>query len=288
MTKKKTAFSVLALFSLVLYWSFTEKKTRATEEINARTLADRLLTSIESTKTLKYDLKLSERIQGKMVNTESSVKLQVSPRKLYLYLKGPELLWVQGQNNGNALVNPGTFPYFNLYLNPDGALMRKNQHHTIHEMGYEYLAGVLKNIIKKSGDKFEKYFVYTGEETWDGRPCYKLVISYPEFGFTNYTVQKGENLVTIARKLYVSEYMILENNPRLKDYYDVKDCDVIKVPNAYAKLTILMIDKEFFLPINNKILDDKGLFEYYEYHNLHPNTKIADEEFTRYYKDYNF
>ena len=287
--KRKIAFSGVLFLFIVLSSGFIEKTTAPTPvEMTARVLVDQLLKSIENTKTLRYNLKLSERIEGKMLNTESSVKLQISPRKLYLYLKGPELLWVQGQNNGNALVNPSSFPYFNLNLNPYGSLMRKNQHHTIHEMGYEYFANVLRNTIKKAGDKFEKYFICTGEEIWDGRPCYKLVINYPEFAFNNYTVQKAEDLISISRKLFVSEYMILENNPYVKDYNDVKQGQQIKVPNAYAKLTTMMIDKQFFLPINNKILDDKGLYESYEYHNLQANPKIADEEFTRYFKEYNF
>ena len=286
--KRENIFlGALVLFSL-LFSSFVEKSISHSEEINARTLIEELFETIENTKTLKYNLKLAERIDGKMINTESSVKLQTKPRKLYLYLKGPELLWVQGQNNGNALVNPGAFPYFNLNLSPYGSLMRKNQHHTINEMGYEYFSSVLKSTVRNAGDKFEKYFVYMGEEKWNNRECYKIVISYPEFAFENYTVQKGEDLISIARKLFVSEYMILENNPTIKDYYDVKPGVQIKVPNAYAKLTILLIDKQYMLPINNKIFDQKGLFESYEYHNLIPNSKIADEEFTRYYKDYNF
>ena len=63
---------------------------------------------------------------------------------------------------------------------------------------------------------------------------------------------------------------------------------MIKVPDAYAKLTILLIDKTVLLPINNKVFDDKGLFETYEYYNLQVNSPIAADEFAKEYKDYNF
>ena len=281
-------FSLLLLLFLTSFIANNKSGTIVPENINAKTIIDQLLKSIENVKTLKYNLKLSERTNGKIINTESSVKLQISPRKLYLYLKGPELLWVQGQNNGNALVNPGAFPYFNLNLNPYGSIMRKDQHHTIHEMGYEYFASILKNVIKKSGDKFDRYFVFTGEEKWNNRICYKVVISYPEFAYISYTVLRDENLITIARKLGVSEYMILENNSNIKDYHGVREGSQIKVPNAYAKLTIMLIDKQYMLPVSNKIFDDKGLFESYEYYNLQVNPKIADEEFTKNYSDYDF
>jgi len=42
------------------------------------------------------------------------------------------------------------------------------------------------------------------------------------------------------------------------------------------------------VPVNNKVYDEKGLFETYEYYNLQINPSISDEEFTETYKDYNF
>jgi hypothetical protein len=173
-------------------------------------------------------------------------------------------------------------------LDPYGAIMRKDQHHTIHEMGFHYLADILKDGLIKAGDKLDKYFKLLGEEQYEGRTCYKLSIGYPDFGWIPYSVKKGENLVTIARKLRISEYMVMENNPKISSYNDLKEGQVIQVPNAYAKLTLLLIDKEYLLPVNNKVFDDKGVFETYEYHNLQVNPVIAPEEFTKTYKGYHF
>jgi hypothetical protein len=223
-----------------------------------------------------------------MQHTESQVKLQISPRKLYLSLKGPEVLWIQGANEGDALVNPEAFPYMNLNLDPFGSLMRKDQHHTIHEMGQQYLGEILKDGIRRAGDMFEKYFVLIGEEKYNGRACYKLSIAFPDFAWKPYPVLKDENITSIARKLHVSEYMILEKNSNVSWYNDVTAGQIIQVPDAYAKLTLLLIDKEFLLPVNNKVYDDKGLFETYEYSNLQINPSISAEEFTKNYKDYNF
>ncbi|MEI6489579.1 MAG: DUF1571 domain-containing protein [Bacteroidota bacterium] len=253
-----------------------------------RALIEKIFEAVDNVKTLRYSLQCNERIHGRMLHTESRVKLQTSPRKLYLYIKGIEVLWLQGTNNGEALVNPSSFPYINLNLDPYGGLMRKDQHHTIHEMGFHYLADILRDGMKKAGDKLDKYFKVLGEEVYDGRPCYKLSISYPDFGWAPYTVKSGENLITIARRLRISEYMVLENNPKISNYNDVKEGQVIQVPNAYAKLTLLLIDKEYLLPINNKVFDDKGVFETYEYHNVQVNPVIAPEEFTKTFKEYHF
>ncbi len=256
--------------------------------LNNRDLIDKIFAAVENVKTLRYSLQCNERIKGKMQHTESKVKLQVSPRKLYLYIKGIEVLWVQGQNNGNALVNPNSFPYINLNLDPYGSLMRADQHHTIHEMGYQYLYDILKDGYKKAGDNLNKYFTVMPDEKHNGRDCYKLAIAFPDFAWVPYTVKKGENLTTIARKLRVSEYMVLENNPKLGGYNDVKEGQVIKVPNAYAKMTLLLVDKEYLLPVNNKVFDEKGLFETYEYFDLKVNPPIAPEEFTKDFNGYNF
>ena len=278
-------FVILLAISISLL-SFRFKKTENAG--NNRELIQSIFDAVDNIKTMRFNLQCNERIKGRMTHYESVVKLQISPRKLYLSLRGPEVLWIQGQNSGDALVNPGAFPYMNLNLDPYGSLMRKDQHHTIHEMGFQYLADILKDGMKRAGDKLDKYFVVVGEEKLNGRNCYKLAISFPDFAWGPYTVKKGENLTALARKLKVSEYMVLMNNPKVSWYNDLKEGQIIQVPNAYGKLTILLIDKELLLPVSNKVFDDQGLFETYEYHNLQINTLILPEEFTKDYKDYNF
>jgi outer membrane lipoprotein-sorting protein len=256
--------------------------------ITPQEILKNIFAAVSNIKTLRYNLQCNERIKGKMKHTESQVKLQINPRKIYLSLKGPELLWIQGENNGNALVNPGEFPYINLNLDPYGLLMRKDQHHTIHEMGIHYLADIMKDGLAKAGNDIDKHFVIQGEEIYNGHPCYRLSIAFSEFTWETYTVKKTETITSIARKLHVSEYMVLERNAHVNWYSDVKPGHVIQVPTVYAKLTMLLIDKESFLPLSNKVYDDKGLFETYEYVNLQVNPTIAPEEFTKGYKDYHF
>ncbi|MES2285870.1 MAG: DUF1571 domain-containing protein [Bacteroidota bacterium] len=276
--------TLVGLFLMLASFGYKQHNTVQ----NSMEMLNAVLKSISNIKTLRYDLQRNERVKGKMNLTESKVKLQVSPRKLYISMAGQEVLWIQGANNGNALISPGTFPYINLNLDPMGSLMRKNQHHTIHELGMEYLAEILKDAMKNYAETLEKHFVILGEEKYMGRTCYKLSIAFPDFEWAPYIVKKNETIITIANKLHVSEYMILEKNPQADWYNDVVEGQVIQVPNAYAKLFLLMIDKELMVPISEKIYDDKGLFETYEFYNLQVNTPIAAEEFTENYKDYHF
>ncbi len=277
---------VLLVGVCLLFTSFSYRRNDI--KYGSLEMLNSIIKSISEVKTLRYDLYRNERVKGKMNYTESKVKLQVSPRKLYIYMNGQEVLWVEGANNGNALINPGTFPYVNVNLDPMGSMMRKNQHHTIHELGMDYFGDILKRGIKRYGNSIDKYFVVLGEEQYMGRTCYKLSISFSDFAWQSYMVKKNETILTIAKKLNVSEFMILEKNPQAGWYDDVNEGQVIQVPNVYAKIILLMIDKEYMLPISEKILDDKGLFETYEFYNLKVNTPIAPEEFNKDYKDYHF
>jgi outer membrane lipoprotein-sorting protein len=279
--REKIGACVLLIFSLLMPTSF-RSNTPSCKEILQNTVA-----SVEKIQTLKFHLKCNERISGKLLSTESQVKLNRAPRKIYIFLKGPELLWVEGKNNGNCLVNPAGFPFMNLSLDPMGSLMREKQHHTIHQMGFEYFGDIIKSSMTLLSNDFDTYFKCAGSLNWNGRDCYFITAEYPDFKYIDYKVQKGEDFTSIARKLKVSDFMLLEVN-KAKNYHDVKVNEIIKVPNVYGKKMILYIDKETFIPRVIKVYDEKGLFESYEYHDLQVNPPIPDEEFTKEYKGYGF
>lgn len=256
---------------------------------SARELIFKMIKSIDAVERFKYNLKITERGKKGFNYYESSVKLNRSPRKIYVYIKGIELIWVSGWNGNKAYVKPNSFPYINLSLDPLGSLMRQDQHHTLNEMGFDYFASIVEYMALKVGDRFDQYFKLEGEERYNNRPCYKITITNKDYAYENYTVGERESITTIARKLHISEYKILEVNPKLTDYFDIlKKGQVLKVPNAYAKDVVLYIDQLYNLPIGVKVSDDKGLFEQYDYFFLQVNPKIEDTEFTTGYKDYKF
>ncbi len=256
--------------------------------MNSRELIDQLMKGIDNVKTLKYNLEISERSNGPVKSYESKVKLQCSPRKLYLNLNGTEVLWLEGVNNGNALVNPNSFPYINLNLNPYGSLMIGDQHHTIYEVGYDYFREIIAFNALQAGPDFDKIFLYKGEEKVEGKDAYKVIVLNEDFAFVHYKVKKEETLISIARRLRLSEYMIKERNPKIKSYTDIREGQDILIPNYYAKMTVMDIDKQYHVPLVIRVYDDRGLFESYEYRNLQVNPPIAPEEFTKDYKDYHF
>jgi hypothetical protein len=254
-----------------------------------RDIVEQSLKSIREIRGLKYHLKVIERGKKGYNFYESSVKFHRKPRQIYLYIKGIEVLWVQGKNDGKALVKPNSFPYFNLNLDPMGNLMRQDQHHTLNEMGFDYFAGIIQHTMDKLGGRFNEFFRCEGRERVNNRPCYKVVINNKDFEYRDYVVGEGESITSIARKLNVAEYMILEKNPRYRDYFDIlKKGQVIKVPSWYAKTVIMYIDELYFVPISIRVDDEKGLFEEYNYHFLQMNPKFEEDEFTKTFKGYGF
>lgn len=242
-------------------------------------------------KTLKITIEGEERIKNKYIKSKMRFKINLSPLRVYIYQYYPdeklEVLFLSGFNNNKAYVRKNKL--IKLYLDPAGSLMRKNAHNTLFKTGFNWTVNVIDNAIKKYGDKASELIVSKGlVKLSDGRTCYKIEMEDPDFKFINYTVKKGETLSTIGFRNFISDYMMLENNPSISFFDDVKEGDVIKIPVVYARKTIMYIDKSNMLPALMMIYDDKGLFEKYTYSNIEINPVFSADEFTTSYKEYNF
>jgi len=257
-----------------------------------RVVIDDMMMAIDNIKTLRYTLSQNERVDGELGSARQDVKVSFNPLKLYIYNHEPndgaEVLYIEGENGGDALVNPGSFPYINLNLDPYGSLLRRNQHHTLLESGFNYLRKIIQFAVDTAGTDFDKFFKLEGTAMHDGRACHKVVITFDEFGYVDYKVRKGQDVLDIAREKMVSEFMIVRENKDVDGYKDVKEGQIIKVPVVYAKKSVLYIDKALNLPIKQEMSDDKGLYERYAISNLRVNPTIAEEEFDEDYKDYDF
>jgi LysM repeat protein len=250
-----------------------------------------MMASIEKIRTLTFTLDKSERINGKMVPGSQTVKVHAKPFKTYVLVhvpdKGAQVLYVEGENGGNAKVSPNKFPYMTLNLDPEGSILRNNQHHSVKQLGFEYTGKVLKHVYDQYKDKMEDYVQVHGEVTYDGRKCWNVTLTNKQYALKDHTVKAGETVIDIARKTHSNEYELLELN-KLGGYDKVKAGQVIKVPNTYCKKIEMYIDKENHLPIYQKMYDATGLIAVYEYKNLKVNPPIKPEEFTSTYSGYKF
>jgi hypothetical protein len=255
-------------------------------------LVSKMLDAITDYKGARYVADVVERIDGKMVPSEMIIKVQKSPFCAYTYSVNPdpgaEALFGLGTNSNELLIRPNKFPYVNLNMSPFNSLIRKGHHHTIYEVGFGFMGEVIAYNINHHEKDFYDGLVYDGEADFKGKSYYKLSLNNGGFRTIDYTVQPGENLYSIGRKLFISDYMILEMNKNISDYNDVKPGQVIKIPSTYAKKFELYLDKTTYLPVIQVIYDDKGLYAQYEYNSLIVNPAFAPDEFTSKFKDYKF
>ena len=261
------------------------------QELDKHEMFRKMMATINGIKTLSFKMDKTERIKGKMMPGSQDVKLNVKPFKVYLKVhvpnKGAEVLYVEGENKGNCKVNPNAFPYMTLNLDPDGDILRKDQHHSVKQLGFEYTGDLLNHVYQKYKSKINDYVTINGEVTYDGRKCWNVTLINKEYKIESYTVLAGEDIIKIARKLRLDEYSLLELN-NIKNFDDVKPGQTIKVMNSLCKQIEMYIDKETYLPLYQKLFDEKGLMATYEYTNLKINPTFKPEEFTEGYSGYNF
>jgi hypothetical protein len=248
-----------------------------------------MIKAINNTPNMTFYLKEYERKNGKMKIGEEAVKLCLDPLKLYIKVcapvKGVEVLWVAGQNNNKAYVHPNGFPYITVSLDPLGETMVSG-HHTIFELSFKFISEIVSNNISKKGA--ENHIAYKGDVIFDGKKCYKIVIEDKNFRYITYTIQENENIKTMAKKNFLSEYLILQNNPTIKNYKDVIPGQKILVPSSYALETILYVDQISKLPLVQIINDDKGLLEKYEYYDMNSKPNFTEMDFSEDNSNYNF
>ncbi|GJM36071.1 MAG: hypothetical protein DHS20C18_50720 [Saprospiraceae bacterium] len=243
-------------------------------------------------KTMTYTMRKLERVNGEMTEQIADIKLQRKPFKVYVRQKlpndGMEVLFVKGANNGKALVNPNGFPWVNVNLHPLGSTMRKNQHHTILDSGYDLFINILDGLVKKYKPEIGNMTTISKTINWDGHSCWVIELNNPYFKYESYTVQPGETLLTIAKKFNLGEHQILTKNDKVDDYDDVSAGQVIQIPNDYSPRMTLYIDQKRKLPLVMKVYDDQGLYENYEYKAVVIDPVLGEETFSKHNEAYGF
>ncbi len=282
----KTLRIIPYLFLLYLFWGATLPK----ENLSCRTIINQMLDSIKIIKNERLDVKATERVNNTLHFAESRIKINFNPKKIYFNspLKGIEILWVEGTNKGNALAHSRSLPFMNLDLDPYGSIMRKDQHHTIFELGTPYIGSIIANTIIKAPKDFDKHFKYAGVIKWNNTECYQLIIDYPEYKYIEYTTLKGETVTSISHKFSTSDFKIRYKNDLSSYFGAIKEGKKLLIPIPYSNKVIIYIDKKMFLPIKVMVYDEGGIYEEYEFYNIRINTPFASDEFSKNFKGYGF
>ncbi len=249
-----------------------------------------MIDSIKNIKTIRTSIKALERINNVYSSAASEIKVNVSPRKLYFIGRQGklEILYVAGEHNNKAVVKPHVFPYLTLTLDPRGNMMRKNQHYTINELGFDFIGRTISLILGKDKDNLAKNLSYLGKHEHNGYSCHMIVYETKTFPYYEYTVQKKETATSIAYKQSINDYLLRTKNDLFNDFGYLKEGRKLQVPSMYCKKAVFYIDEKTMIPVGVSIYDDIGLFENYEYSNIKINQPFDEKEFTKEFKGYGF
>jgi Protein of unknown function (DUF1571) len=279
-------FKVVCFFVLVLFLVFSFKETYNPRPAK---ILHQLFDSIKNVKTLRVKVTSLERIEKKFLSASSEMKIQTLPRKLYFVnkFKKLEILFDSEHSANKALVKLHSFPYLSLSLDPMGNLMRKNQHYTINELGYEFIGKSIALTISKDKDGVNN-FTNKGKVIKNGYSCYLLEYENLAYSYIDYTVGVYETVSIIANKQCVNDYLVRYRNNLLNDFGFLKKGTVIKIPNLYCKKALLYIDEKLMLPVSLNLSDDIGVFESYDFTGIEVNKPFKENEFKKDNKEYGF
>ncbi len=282
------------LILVLVGWLISSHKAFETHSFSENTTPFRILhqmmDSIDNIKTLKMKLVALERYQNKYLKAVSYTKISYYPiKKLYFINpeKKIEILYTENANDNKTLVKHPSLP-FSLFLDPNGSVMKKNQHYTIHELGFQYISHTIQMALAKEKNNYQKHLHYLGLNEKNNKLCYTLMYESSDFNFITYTVQSRETVVSIARKFNINEYIIRDKNNLYSNFGFLKKGTFILIPTMYCKKAFIYLDKNNYLPVSINLYDDKGIVESYDYFEVQKNIPINDEEFTKNFKEYNF
>jgi len=137
--------------------AFINFSATSTPESQARTIVNKMLKAIETHKGCQFTMRSEERIlsmKNGLRGGDIFTKINIAPQKTYMKMvtdpnKGTEILYVDGERNNKALVNPGKF-LPTIKLNPYSSLLTKDQHHTLLSSGFVFVGKIVSQGVKKS------------------------------------------------------------------------------------------------------------------------------------------
>jgi hypothetical protein len=180
-----------------------------------------MMDSAKKITSIRYKMKSMERIETGYNKASTQIKI--------------EILYNSTESTTKCLVKPHTFPYVSLNLDPRGNLIRKNQHFTVLELGFDFTVKTIAIALSKEKEQIIKHLTLAGKVEKNNMHCIMLIYENLNFTYHDYVVQPKETVTSIANKLIVNDYMVRTKNKLYNDYGYLKVGSIIKIPSFYCK-----------------------------------------------------
>ncbi len=267
--KKLSSFLLSALLMVAGHTGFAE---------SAVEIMKKSLDAMGSVKSMTYHFYAQERMDdGKYSKSDVEFKVQAAPTvRIYANAHLPQSaqLVFEPAKSPKVSVKKG----LKLSLAPTNSLLMKGVHNPVTRAGFGQIKKILEmSMDQRKGQNYADFLKLIGIVNYDGKDCYKIELTDPDFKIIPYAVTANQNTVwDIGNARAISEYKIKELNG-ISD--DVKPGQQLKVPSSYAKKTTLYIDKSSYLPVYHKMEDEKGIYEIYEFKDLKLGVALGDVDF---------
>ena len=159
------------------------------QNTNAKAVILQMIDSAQALKGFKSTIRKTERIKGELILQVSEVKVSNNPYEVYVKQLSPksgvEILCADGCQK--ALINMNGFPWINITLDPHGTTMRRHQHHTVHDSGFDLLASILARSLATFNPDEQSLLMHDGVQ-WLGEPAYNLEMKNSAYSTKQYQV----------------------------------------------------------------------------------------------------
>jgi hypothetical protein len=251
-------------------------------EVDCKKSFDFIYSKWDNVQNMQYHSKKFERHLDQDNHAEFDFTVQRKPFKVAgrMAEKGHYILYDPEVSAKEAMYISNGFPFTNLTLDIQGKLFRGMNHYTISDAGCEFILGIIRKEYERIPENFK-----CSKVVRNGNEEILIRAETDQFGWKDYKASAGETVLSIANKLSVSAYLIIEKNDDIHAYTDECSGKTIKVPSHYGRVVELYIDAEHGLPTRIANYDDKDLFESFDYTNYKFNVKLAPDYFTVDYLD---
>lgn len=208
---------------------------------------------------------MQERVRGTM-GDEQVIQLKIRHEPFSVYMKwlvgdkGRELLYVKGQNEGNMLVHPGGWKARlvpALKLDPKGSLALRDARYPVTMIG---LLNMVDEMVKLRKSDLKNHTqvqcTLVDDQEFNKRNCYGFVLVYAD---RKYSELYRKCIVYIDKELSVPTYV--------RNY---------EWPGKEQQ------------ELTGAKLDEATMIEYYTYSNVRLNQRMADIDFAKSNKNYQF
>jgi outer membrane lipoprotein-sorting protein len=250
------------------------------------------LTAIKAVDSYQGQFAMRELIGDELKTSKVDFKF-MRPFKVYmLYItpsKGQEVLYVQGENNGELKAHKGSFPDITVNLNPYGRAAMKGSHQPIQTFGVQKQIEIMGQIYRKAKARGDANYTVSDGGVFMGEPVWKVEAKLPSTGdLVKVREDEDGNLWKFAKRVGQTMYVILHYNG-IKSPGSIDEGDEIFVPHHYGSRLQYLVGQKSLMPLQETSWDHKGrVYESYDYPVLKLNAGLTAKDFDPENEAYDF